>query len=551
MIRQITVKNFVLIDEVSLDLSLGMSVFTGETGAGKSLLIDAIGLLCGDRASSQLIRKNAQSAFVEGVFEISPDSKAGQICKDFDIDSSDLIIISREVFSDGKSTTKINHRLTPLSVVRELTAAMIDIHSQHDSQYLLNDKYHLSLLDEFMGENEAFEKVKEKFKEWNALVLEVNEKSSNEYNLSDLDYLNFQIQEIEQFNPSQEDFDALEQKQRQLMAFEKISKLANASMNLLDESDGVKEKLFESFKSLSGCHEDGTLVDMSSQLESLYYQIEDIAEELNHHLSTLEFSEDDLNIIQQRLFEYGKLKRKYGNAIDLIVKKKDEFKERVYTIENRQDVLEALIKKRDLAYAAYQKVSAHLSNLRKEHAKRLQSEILLHLNDLQLENTRFVIEMSESKPSANGMDKVVFVISTNPGEPLRPLSKVASGGELSRIMLGLKAIFTRLQGISTIIFDEIDTGVSGLIATKIGQKMHSLSKDAQILTVTHLAQVAACGDEHYLVSKVAKDDTTLTFIENLNESKRIEQLALISSGTTSEKALTAARELYVRNKSAN
>lgn len=551
MIRQITVKNFVLIDEVSLDLSLGMSVFTGETGAGKSLLIDAIGLLCGDRASSQLIRKNAQSAFVEGVFEISPFSKAGQLCKDFDIDSSDLIIISRELFSDGKSTSKINHRLTPLSVVRELTAAIIDIHSQHDSQYLLNDKYHLSLLDEFIGENELFVTVKEKYKEWNALVLEVNEKSSTEYNISDLDYLNFQIQEIEAFNPSQDDFDALEQKQRQLMAFEKISKLANASMTLLDESDGVKEKLFESFKSLSGCHEDGTLVDMSSQLESLYYQIEDIAEELNHHLSTLEFSEDDLNIIQQRLFEYGKLKRKYGNAIDLIVKKKDEFKERVYTIENRQDVLEALIKKRDSAYVIYQKASTRLTDLRKERAKHLQSEILNHLNDLQLENTRFVIDVSENKPSANGMDKVVFVISTNPGEPLRPLSKVASGGELSRIMLGLKAIFTKLQGISTIIFDEIDTGVSGLIATKIGQKMHSLSKDAQILTVTHLAQVAACGDEHYLVSKVVKEDTTLTFIENLSESKRIEQLALISSGTTSDKALTAARELYLRNKSTN
>ena len=551
MIRQITVKNFVLIDEVSLDLSLGMSVFTGETGAGKSLLIDAIGLLCGDRASSQLIRKNAQSAFVEGVFEISPFSKAGLLCKEFDIDSSDLIIISREIFSDGKSTSKINHRLTPLSVVRELTGAIIDIHSQHDSQYLLNDKYHLSLLDEFIGENEMFETVREKYKEWNALVLEVNEKSSNEYNISDLDYLNFQIQEIESFNPSQGDFDALEQKQRQLMAFEKISKLANASMDLLDESDGVKEKLFESFKSLSGCHEDSTLMDMSSQLESLYYQLEDIAEELNHHLSTLEFSEDDLNIIQQRLFEYGKLKRKYGNAIDLIVKKKDEFKERVYTIENRQDVLEALIKKRDHAYIAYQKAALSLSDLRKERAKHLQNEILHHLNDLQLENTRFVIEVSESKPSANGMDKVVFVISTNPGEPLRPLNKVASGGELSRIMLGLKAIFTKLQGISTIIFDEIDTGVSGLIATKIGHKMHSLSKDAQILTVTHLAQVAACGDEHYLVSKVAKEEMTLTYIENLSEAKRIEQLALISSGTNSDKALTAARELYQRNKRAN
>jgi DNA repair protein RecN (Recombination protein N) len=551
LIRQITVKNFVLIDEVSLDLSLGMSAFTGETGAGKSLLIDAIGLLCGDRASNQFIRKNANSAFIEGVFEIDPLSKAGRLCNEYDIDASDLIIISREIFADGKSTSKINHRLTPLSVVKELTGRIIDIHSQHDSQYLLNDKYHLSLLDEFCGENKLNITVKDLYKQWNALVLEVNEKSSNEYNVDDLDFLNFQIQEIESFNPSQEDFDALEQKQRQLMAFEKISKLANTSMNLLDESDGVKEKLFESFKSLSGCHEDGTLIDLSSQLESLYYQIEDITEGLNHHLSTLEFSEDDLNIIQQRLFDYGKLKRKYGNAIDLIMKKKDEFKNRVYTIEHRQDVLEELIKKRDNAYVEYQKAARSLSIFRKEQAIRLQNEILSHLKDLQLENTRFVIEVSESKPSVLGSDKVVFVISTNPGEPLRPLSKVASGGELSRIMLGLKAIFTKLQGISTIIFDEIDTGVSGMIATKIGQKMHSLSKDAQILTVTHLAQVAACGDEHYLVSKVAKEETTHTFIENLNEQSRIEQLAMISSGTTSEKALTAARELYLRNKSTN
>ncbi len=551
MIRQITVKNFVLIDEVTLDLSLGMSVFTGETGAGKSLLIDAIGLLCGDRASNQFIRKNANSAFIEGVFEIDPLSKAGLLCNEYDIDATDLIIISREIFSDGKSTSKINHRLTPLSVIRELTGAIIDIHSQHDSQYLLNDKYHLSLLDEFSGENKLNIIVKDSYKQWNALVLEVNEKSSNEYNVDDLDFLNFQIQEIESFNPSQEDFDALEQKQRQLMAFEKISKLANTSMNLLDESDGVKEKLFESFKSLSGCHEDGTLIDLSSQLESLYYQIEDITEGLNHHLSTLEFSEDDLNIIQQRLFDYGKLKRKYGNAIDLIMKKKDEFKNRVYTIEHRQDVLDELIKKRDSAYEEYQKAAMSLSIFRKEQAILLQNEILSHLKDLQLESTRFVIEVSESKPSLLGSDKVVFVISTNPGEPLRPLSKVASGGELSRIMLGLKAIFTKLQGISTIIFDEIDTGVSGMIATKIGQKMHSLSKDAQILTVTHLAQVAACGDEHYLVSKVAKEETTLTFIENLNEQNRIEQLAMISSGTTSEKALIAARELYLRNKSTN
>lgn len=550
MIRQITVRNFVLINEISLDLSLGMSVFTGETGAGKSLLIDAIGLLCGDRASNQFIRKNTNSAFIEGVFEIDPLSKAGLLCKEYDIDATDLIIISREIFADGKSTSKINHRLTPLSVVRELTSTIIDIHSQHDSQYLLNDKYHLSLLDEFIGENELFNSVKEKYKQWNALVLEVNEKSSNEYNVDDLDFLNFQIQEIEAFNPSQEDFEALEQKQRQLINFEKISKLANASMNLLDESDGVKEKLFESFKSLSGCHEDSSLIEMSSQLESLYYQIEAISEELSHHLSMLEFSEDDLNTIQQRLFDYGKLKRKYGNAIDLILKKKDEFKNRVYTIENRQDVLESLIKERDLAYVAYQTAAMNLSNFRKENAIHLQHEILNHLKDLQLENTRFVVEISENKPSSTGIDKVVFVISTNPGEPLRPLSKVASGGELSRIMLGLKAIFTRLQGISTIIFDEIDTGVSGMIATKIGQKMHSLSKDAQILTVTHLAQVAACADEHYLVSKVAKEQTTLTFIENLSEQKRIEQLAMISSGTTSDKAMTAARELYLRNKSA-
>ncbi len=551
MIRQITVKNFVLIDEISIDLSLGMSVFTGETGAGKSLLIDAIGLLCGDRASNQFIRKNANSAFIEGVFEVDPISKAGLLCKEFDIDASDFIIISREIFADGKSASKINHRLTPLSVVRELTSAIIDIHSQHDSQYLLNDKYHLSLLDEFMGNDALFSLVKERFNEWNALVTEVNDKSSNEYNMDDLDFLNFQIREIESFNPSQEDFDTLEQRQRQLMAFEKISKLASASLNLLDDSEGVKEKLFEAFKNLSACVEDDALIQFGNQLESLYYQIEDITEELNHHLSLLEFSEDDLNSIQQRLFDYGKLKRKYGNAIDLIIKRKDEFVQRVYTIENRQDVLESLIKRRDEAFARYQKAAIDLSSLRKAQSILLQKEILRHLNDLQLENTRFVIEISENRPSVLGNDKVVFLISTNPGEPLRPLSKVASGGELSRIMLGLKAIFTKLQGISTIIFDEIDTGVSGMIATKIGQKMHSLSKDAQILTVTHLAQVAACGDEHYLVSKQASEESTLTFIEVLDEQKRIEQLALISSGTNSEKAITAARELYLRNKSTN
>ncbi|PKM65100.1 MAG: DNA repair protein RecN [Firmicutes bacterium HGW-Firmicutes-19] len=551
MIRQITVKNFVLIDEITLDLSLGMSVFTGETGAGKSLLIDAIGLLCGDRASSQFIRKNAHSAFIEGVFEIAPQSKAGQLCKEFDIDVTDLLIISREITVDGKSSSKINHRLTPLSVVRELTSAILDIHSQHDSQYLLNDKYHLSLLDEYIGENIALDSVKSKYQQWNSLVKEVDEKSSSEYNVADLDFLNFQIQEIEAFNPSQDDFDALEQKQRQLMAFEKISKLANASLNLLDETEGVKEKLFESYKSLSACHEDTTLFELGSSLESLYYQIEDITEELNHHLSKLEFSEDDLNMIQQRLFDYGKLKRKYGNAIDLILKKKDEFKNRVFTIENRQDVLEDLIRKRDRAFVEYQQAAYDVSVLRKEKALELENEIIRHLKDLQLENTRFVIEISEGKPTSSGSDKVVFVISTNPGEPLRPLSKVASGGELSRIMLGLKAIFTKLQGISTIIFDEIDTGVSGIIATKIGQKMHSLSKDAQILTVTHLAQVAACGNEHFLVSKEAGEDTTLTNIERLDDQKRIEQLALISSGTLSDKAITAARELYLRNRNTN
>jgi DNA repair protein RecN (Recombination protein N) len=406
-------------------------------------------------------------------------------------------------------------------------------------------------LDEYIGDNALFAVVKEKFEAWNALVLEVNEKSSNEYNVDDLDFLNFQIKEIESFNPSQDDFDALEKKQRQLMAFEKISRFANSSLNLLDESDGIKEKLFESFRSLSNCVEDGELIHLSSQLESLYYQIEDITEELNHHLSMLEFSEDDLNSIQQRLFDYGKLKRKYGNAIDLILKKKEEFIERVYTIEHRQDVLDALIKRRDSAFMQYQQAAVDLSILRKSQAILLQKEILRHLNDLQLENTRFVIEISENKPGTRGNDKVVFVISTNPGEPLRPLSKVASGGELSRIMLGLKAIFTKLQGISTIIFDEIDTGVSGIIATKIGQKMHSLSKDAQILTVTHLAQVAACADEHYLVSKKANAESTLTFIEVLEEQNRIEQLALISSGTISEKAIIAARELYLRNKSTN
>lgn len=543
MLRQITVKNFILIDELTLDFPKGMSVFTGETGAGKSLLIDAISVLIGERASSSMVRTHSDAAWVEGVFEIEPSSPAGLLAQSIGADPTDVIVFSRSISRDGKSVARVNGKITPLSVIKEILSSVVDIHSQHDTQYLLNDKFHESLLDEFSNHTELLEETKRLYRNYATLMQDVKSKSEHEFNVDDIDYLQFQIQEIESFSPTVEDYQECMITQKQMMSFEKISQVTSSSIDLLDGSEGVKEKLFEVSRLLSGVHEEEKLQQYGSSLESLYYQIDEITHDLSSFFDTLSFDESILNHVQQRLYEYGKLKRKYGPSIEDILLKKQEFEERVYMIEHRQDILEKLKANMDASYQLFVKSAKQLSESRKTSAKLLQIEIVEHLKQLQLPFAAFEVHFDSKEASPTGLDKVSFLISMNPGEPLRPLSKVASGGELSRLMLGLKAIFTRLQGIKTVIFDEIDTGVSGVVASKIGLKMRTIASDVQVLSVSHLASVAAYADTHFLVQKT-QDQLTTTDIVACDDTSRLQQMALMASGSTSEAALLAAKELF-------
>lgn len=543
MLRQITVKNFILIDELSLDFPKGMSVFTGETGAGKSLLIDAISILIGERASSSMVRTHSDTAWVEGVFEIEPTSSAGQLCQSIGADPHDVIVFSRSISKDGKSVARVNGKITPLSMIKEILSSVVDIHSQHDTQYLLNDKYHESLLDEFASHKNLLDETKRLYRVYASLAQDVKSKSEHEFNVDDIDYLQFQIQEIESFSPTVEDYQECMLTQKQMMSFEKINQVTSSSIELLDGSEGVKEKLFEVSRLLSSLHEEEQLQQYGSQLESLYYQIDEITHDLSSYFDTLSFDESVLNQVQQRLYEYGKLKRKYGPSIEDILLKKEEFEERVYMIEHRQDILEKLKADMEASYQQYVQSANQLSESRKAKAIDLQSEIVEHLKQLQLPFATFEVSFEHKEASATGMDKVSFLISMNPGEPLRPLNKVASGGELSRLMLGLKAIFTRLQGIKTVIFDEIDTGVSGIVASKIGLKMRTIASDVQVLSVSHLASVAAYADTHFLVLKT-QDQLTTTDIVACDDASRLHQMALMASGSTSEAALLAAKELF-------
>lgn len=541
MIQTLTIKNFILIDEVELQFKPGFSVFTGETGAGKSILIDAIGILLGDRFLSDSIGKNSQKASIEGTFDIKGDALMGWLSAN-GIDSSHLVI-SREIDRDGKSSSKLNGKTIAVNVLKELGTKMIDIHNQHDTQYLLNPKSHLGLLDRFVNEKELTAEVKAAYQKYDAIRKDIQNKKNSSLNTDDLEFLNFQIAEIENAALIEGEDLELEQKHREMMAFEKIATHLGNALTHLDEAGGVSEKLYEAIRELKLITESDRIIETSNAINSLYYELTDKIADLNQSKSMLSYDEDNVNAIQERLFLIGKLKKKYGPTIIAIHEKKHEFEDRVALINNREAILADLEKQEKEAYDSYRGLADQLSLIRQTKATELEGLVLRECRDLYLDKAQFRIIFNEAQDSATGYDDVEFLISMNPGEMLKPLVKVASGGELSRLMLGLKVIFNDLQQIETVIFDEIDSGVSGRIATAIGQKMHKIARSSQVFSVTHLGQVAACASQHYLVSKDQKETSTTTSIALLDYESRIHELSLISTGTASDHSKNAAKEL--------
>ena len=549
MLKSLYIKNYILIDELRLDFKSGFSVFTGETGAGKSILIDAIGLLMGERFSSDLIRHGNDKSILEAVF-ITQNKDIQSVLEQIGIDiESDELIITRELTRDGRSTNRVNNRSVTVNILKDLSVFLVDIHSQNDTQYLLNNKYHLNLLDAYKPNLELLNEVKSLYHDYDSLRKELANKEKTEYNPDDLEFLEFQINEIDQANLIENEDTELENKQKMMLSFEKISTRLKSALDLLDESDGVSLKFHDALKHLHFIDEMDDVKKVSEELNDIYYVLNDKIAELKHSYHSLSYDEDSFNAIQDRLFSINRLKKKYGKSINLIFEHKQKLIERVNMIQNRQEVLDLLRSQLNKAYSAFYDKAVLLSDFRKSQATSLKIAIIKEIRDLYLDKAQFEIEFKENEGSSTGIDNVEFLISMNPGESLKPLIKVASGGELSRLMLGMKVIFNQLQNIETVIFDEIDSGVSGRVATAIGQKMSRLSKTAQVFSVTHLGQVAACSHSHYYVSKNQTSGITNTNIRELNLEGRINELSMISSGTLNPASIKAAEELFNTNQS--
>ncbi len=544
MLLQLSVQNFILIDTLSIEFESGLSVFTGETGAGKSLMVDALTLLSGGRASSSFIGNNHDKASVEGVFLLKENSLAYRLAKEYGYDVDDVLVFTREISKDNKNTCKINHKIVPLSTFKEILDSEIDIHSQHDTQYLLHDKNHLVLLDNYTQNNTLKDEVKDAYKHLLEARKAKEEVAAMILDESDRDFLQFQLQELEDFQPSQEDYDQLITKQKQMLSFEKLSTHTNQALSTLNDDGGVLEQVYEAFKQLDSLKEDESLASIASMVLDGYSILEQAKQELSDYVYNLSFDQDTFDEILERLATYDRLKRKHGGSITSLLDKMESISNTLYNIDHHQQILSEAQQKEEVAFAHFNKLAKELSELRKQSALKLSHDIAKHLKDLQLPHAQFDVRFDDNAPSKHGIDKITFYLKTNPGSQFAPLSKIASGGELSRLMLGLKAIFTPLQGCGTIIFDEIDVGVSGAVAAKVGAKMDELSTHVQTFTITHLPVVASYGDQHFNVLKKVDKNKTMVTIEKLDYQNIIKQLALMSSGTTTSESLAAAKVLY-------
>ncbi len=545
MLSSLKIENYVLIDSLSLDFKSGFSAFTGETGAGKSILIDAIGIICGDRFTTDLIRHHQNKAFIEAVFE-TKDSRILENLADNGIElDEDPLIISRELNQEGRGIARINGKSVTVSLLRTIGEYLVDIHSQHDTQYLLNTKHHLSLLDAFHSDD-LLNVVKDAYKAYKKVSDDLADKQNNELNPDDLEFLQFQVKEIEDAQLEIGEDEVLEEKQKAMMAFEKNNTHLTAAINALDEGDNVSVRLHEALRHLNALENIEQSTQISDQLNNFYHEYNEMFSNIESMQDEIYFDEYEINQIQERLFLMTKLKKKFGHTIEDILQTQTDLLARIELIENRFDVIERLEAEKKRLYEIFYNKALELSRHRKNRAIELESAVLSHIHDLYLDKAQFKIQFTEFEGNNTGIDQVEFMISMNPGEALKPLIKVASGGELSRLMLGLKVVFNHLQAIETVIFDEIDAGVSGRVATSIGQKMHQMSEFAQVFSVTHLAQVAAFGDEHYVVSKQQDEMTTQSNITQLDRNQRIKELSNILSGTQSEHSLNAANELLSR-----
>lgn len=546
MILNLSVENYIIIKKINLDFNQGFSCFTGETGAGKSLVIDAIGILLGDRLSTDMILKGANKLRIEATIDITnnPDVKEQLTQAGYD---NEILIVSREISMDNRSIARINGRSTTVSLIKELVAPLIDIHSQHDNQYLLNKKYHLELLDRYINRDEL-QQLKLAYNNYRNLADELYELKNKKYSQSELEYLQFQVQEIENLKLEEGEIEALENRLQQIGNYERTVSRLNLAIDLL-ENHNVKESLWQAAKELDGIHDEELQV-INEALKTSFFELDEAYRQIVGYRNRLDYSEQELNEIQNRLFEIKKIQRKFGSTYTSIQLELEKMLQTINEISNSEAIISALEKATKAAYDEFEQQALVYREIRKTAAKALESAVQSHLHELDLPYALVLCNFEEKPAAADGLDHVEFLISMNKNIEPKPLIKAASGGELSRMMLGMKIIFASLYGNQCVIFDEIDTGVSGTTAFSIGRKMQTLAKSMQVISITHLAQVAACAADHFFVNKLIIDNQTQTKVELLNNEQRIEQLALLGVGMVNADSLKAAELLLQQGQAA-
>ena len=529
MIESLYIENFAIIDQVQIDFQSGMTVLTGETGAGKSIIIDAIGQLIGQRSQPSFVKNGADYAFIEGVF--SSNKEIDKILLDNNFPIDEHLVISKKINHDGKSAIKINYRNSSQLLLKKIMSQIVDIHSQFETHQLFNESYHLKLLDNFIG-NELIDLKKEyltlyqTYKNLNQKYLSLTKEELTD---EQLDFYLAQLEEIEELDLENFDEEEFLKERNNLLNYEKNSQHIKNYKALMDSSKGIMDLFKQSLNELSYLEIDD-IKHNYDQLYDLYYTVDGINQDIYDQFSQSYFSEERYNEVQDTFFKLNKLKRKYGQTIDAIIDFKNSLIEKIKLFKNRDQMIQDInlkLKETENQLIYYAK---KISILRKNKALELEKEVKYILNQMYLQQVQFKFDFQINDFNDNGIDNVKIVVSTNSGQPLQPLQKIASGGELSRIMLAIKAVSQNSKDGGTIIFDEADTGVSGKVAESIGHVMKKISKKQQVICITHLAQVACFANNHLFIEKEQMDNTSKVHVRLLNEKESVYELAKMISG---------------------
>ena len=536
MITNLHIKNIGIIDDIEINFNEGLNVLTGETGAGKSLIINSLNIISGGRFSKEMIRKGESQSYIE-ICLYEPENENS-------IDGN--IIVSREIYSNGRNMCKINGRMVTVNELKEFMKKIIEIHGQNDSQNLLDSKEHLKYLDGYVGSeiNTLKENYKEAFIKYNEIKKELQENYGDDKERQRrIDLLKYQFNEIESVKLQNNEEEELEKKQKLIQNSEKIvSTLNDVDLSIGENAIDLLSNAIRQIEKIENI--DNKYQECANSLKSVYYELQEISRDVSNYKEDIYFDENEQKEIEDRLDLIYDLKRKYGNSIKEILNYKIEVQNEIYRIENMEEYTNNLKKEQKKIKEKLDEIGLKIHNIRELKAKELSNEINKNLQDLEMKNAKVNIHVDLTEEFfETGKDKVEFFISTNIGEDEKELIKIASGGEMSRIMLAIKTVIANSDKVPVLIFDEIDTGISGKAANKVAEKLSTISKNHQILCISHLPSIAAVADYNYFINKSIQNERTITTIKKLEETEIIHEIARISSGEINEVTLNYAKEL--------